>query len=104
MIEHDETSFFISSLPPKDKTLNGFLREHWRIENSQHYVLDVTFSEDANGIRKGSSPEISGGFRRMALNILQQDTTLKDSIRGKRLRAGWDETVLDKIYAGFHPV
>jgi len=40
----------------------------------------------------------------MALNILQQDTTLKDSIRGKRLRAGWDETVLDKIYAGFHPV
>jgi len=32
---------------------------------------------------------------------LRQDTTLKDSIRGKRLRAGWDESVLDKIYAGF---
>jgi hypothetical protein len=38
----------------------------------------------------------------MALNILQQDTTLKDSIRGKRLHAGWDEGVLDKVYAGFN--
>lgn len=100
--DHDEVSFFISSLPPKVKTLSSYLRGHWKIENSQHYVLDVTFSEDASRIRKGNAAEISGGFRRMALNILRQDTTLKDSIRGKRLRAGWDETVLDKIYAGFH--
>lgn len=100
--DHDEVSFFISSLPPKVNALSGYLRDHWKIENSQHYVLDVTFSEDASRIRKGSAPEISGGFRRMALNILRLDTSLKDSIRGKRLRAGWDETVLDQIYAGFH--
>jgi len=61
-----------------------------------------TFSEDASRIRKGSAPKISAAFRRMALNILRQDITLKDSIRGKRLRAGWDEDVLDKLYAGFH--
>jgi predicted transposase YbfD/YdcC len=102
--EHDETSFFISSLPPKIRTLSSYLRDHWKIENSQHYILDVTFSEDASRIRKGSAPEISGAFRRMALNILQRDTTLKDSIRGKRLRAGWDETMLDEIYSGFHAV
>lgn len=100
--EHDETTFFISSLPPKVKRLSRLLRGHWKIENSQHYVLDVTFSEDASRIRKGNSPEISAAFRRMALNILQRDTTLKDSIRGKRLQAGWDDTVLDHIYAGFH--
>ncbi|MCD0458137.1 ISAs1 family transposase [Roseiconus lacunae] len=102
VVEHDETSFFISSLPAKVKTLSTYLRDHWKIENSQHYVLDVTFSEDASRIRKGSALEISGGFRRMALNILRQDTTLKESIRGKRLMAGWDGTILDKIYAGFH--
>lgn len=99
--EQDETMFFISSLDPKVKRLSRLIRGHWGIENSQHYVLDVTFSEDASRIRKGSAPEVSAALRRMALNILQQDTTLKDSIRGKRLRAGWDESVLDKIYAGF---
>lgn len=80
----------------------GHIRDHWKIENSEHYVLDVTFSEDASRIRQGNSPEISAAFRRMALNILQRDTTVKDSIRGKRLRAGWDDSVLDAIYAGFN--
>ena len=37
----------------------------------------------------------------MALNILQQDTTIKDTIRGKRLRAGWDGVALDAIFNGF---
>jgi predicted transposase YbfD/YdcC len=100
--EHDENMFFISSLPPKVKRLSRHIRDHWKIENSEHYVLDVTFAEDASRIRQGNSPEISAAFRRMALNILQQDTTVKDSIRGKRLRAGWDDSVLDAIYAGFN--
>ncbi len=99
--EHDETTYFISSLPPKVKRLGNLIRDHWKIENSEHYVLDVTFSEDASRIRKGSSPEVSAAFRRMALNILQRDSSLNDSIRGKRLRAGWDDSVLDAIYAGF---
>ncbi len=81
--------------------LSRHIRGHWAIENSQHWVLDVTFAEDASRIRKGSSPEIAAAFRRMALNILQRDTTQKENIRGKRLRAGWDEKVLDAIYAGF---
>lgn len=102
--EHDENTFFISSLPPKVRRLSRLLRDHWKIENSQHYVLDVTFAEDASRIRVGHSPEISAAFRRMALNILQKDTTVKDSIRGKRLRAGWDDNVLDNIYAGFSDV
>jgi predicted transposase YbfD/YdcC len=99
--EHEETLFVISSHPPKVKMLSKHIRGHWGIENRQHWILDVTFAEDQSRIRKGSSPEISAAFRRMALNILQQDTTLKENIRGKRLRAGWDETVLNAIYAGF---
>jgi predicted transposase YbfD/YdcC len=98
---HEETMFAISSHEPKVKMLAQHIRGHWGIENRQHWVLDVTFAEDASRIRKGSSPEISAAFRRMALNILQQDTSLKENIRGKRLRAGWDETVLDAIYTGF---
>lgn len=101
---HEEVSYFISSLPPKVKRLSQLLRDHWKIENSEHYVLDVTFSEDASRIRQGAAPEIAAALRRMALNILQQDTTLKETIRGKRLRAGWDENILDAIYAGIKAV
>lgn len=101
--EKDElqTSFFITSLAPKVRALASHVRGHWGIENSQHYILDVTFAEDSSRIRSGTAPEISASIRRMALNILQRDKTVKDNIRGKRLRAGWDETVLDKIWAAF---
>ncbi|TWT81308.1 hypothetical protein CA13_27600 [Planctomycetes bacterium CA13] len=102
--EHDENTFFFSSLPPKVKRLSRLLRDHWKIENSQHYMLDVTFSEDASRTRVGNSLEISAAFRRMALNVLQRDTTVKHSIRGKRLRAGRDGSVLDNIYASFRGV
>lgn len=98
---HEETMFFITSHQPKVKMLSGFIRGHWGIENREHWILDVTFSEDASRIRKGAAPEISAAFRRMALSILQHDTSIKENIRGKRLRAGWDDKVLDAIYAGF---
>ncbi len=101
---HQETMFFITNHAPKVKLLSRHLRGHWTIENSQHWVLDVTFAEDASRIRKGSGPEIAGAFRRMALTILQRDTTIKENIRGKRLRAGWDENALDQIYAAFTAV
>ena len=98
----EETMFFISSLPPRVRTLAKHLRGHWGIENSLHWVLDVTFGEDDSRIRKGNGPEIASMFRKLALNILQRDTTLKSSIRGKRLQAGWSNDVLEAILAGFN--
>lgn len=97
----EETTLFISSLQPKVRDLNKRVRQHWSTENQQHYILDVTFSEDSSRIRKGTGPEISSVFRRLALTILQQDTTIKDSIRGKRKRCGWDESVFEKLLTNF---
>lgn len=96
----DETAYFVSSLPPRVKTLARYIRAHWSIENSLHWVLDVTFSEDASRIRQGNAPEIAAVFRRLALSILQQDTTLKENIRGKRVRAGWNNDTLERILCG----
>lgn len=98
----ESQSFFISSLPCRVKAISKHIRSHWSIENSQHHLLDVTFSEDASRIRKGTGPEITSVFRRLALNILQQDTSLNASIRVKRKRCGWDENAFEQLLAGIH--
>lgn len=98
----ENVSTFISSREPKVRDIATRIREHWSIENQQHRILDVTFSEDSSRIRKGNSPEISSVFRRLALTILQRDKTVKDSIRGKRKRCAWDNSVIEKIIANFH--
>jgi hypothetical protein len=36
-----------------------------------------------------------------AFDILQRDTTLKASIRGKRKLCGWNEAAFEKLIAGF---
>ena len=102
--ESTEVAYYISSLPPKVRQFAAAARSHWGVENSLHWCLDVTFSEDKSRIRKGNGPEISGMLRRLALSILKQDTSLKSSIRGKRLIAGWNEEALTKILAGFSGV
>jgi len=99
--ESHAVTFFISSLPPRVKRIARHVRGHWGIENSLHWVLDVTFGEDDSRLRKDDSPEIASIFRRLALSILQQDTSLKSSIRGKRLQAGWNEEILERILCGF---
>jgi predicted transposase YbfD/YdcC len=100
----EETVLFISSLPPRVRKLAKYLRGHWGVENSLHWVLDVTFREDDSRIRKGSGPEIASMFRKLALNILQRDTTLKSSLRGKRLQAGWNNDALEAMLAGFNKI
>ena len=95
---------FITSMPSAVRKTRDILRSHWSIENSQHYILDVTFTEDSSRIRKGTGPEISSVFRRLALTILQQDTSIKGSIRGKRKVCGWDESAFERLLAGFSDV
>jgi len=99
--ESHAVTFFISSLLPRVKRIARHVRGHWGIENSLHWVLDVTFGEDDSRLRKDDSPEIASIFRRLALSVLQQDTSLKSSIRGKRLQAGWNEEILERILCGF---
>jgi predicted transposase YbfD/YdcC len=100
-IEGDEVAVYLSSLPPKVRTFARAVRGHWGIENRLHWSLDVTFAEDQSRVRKDHGPANLAMLRRLALSILQQDTSCKDSLRGKRLAAGWDETRLLKILIGF---
>jgi predicted transposase YbfD/YdcC len=86
-----------ASLSGEVKRIAQAVRSHWGIENSLHWVLDVSFSEDANRTRKGHAPENYAILRHIALNSLRKDTTSKKAIKLKRLRAGWDTDYLEQL-------
>ena len=82
-----QVQFYLSSLPV-DAQLNGrAIRQHWSIENQEHWILDVTFNEARCRIRSLNSPRNLAAIRRMFLNAVNQETTLKRSLRQKRKRA-----------------
>jgi predicted transposase YbfD/YdcC len=99
--ETGEVAYFLSSLPPKVKTLAKRIRQHWSIESQLHWVLDVTFTEDASRIRKRHAPQTSAMLRRLAVSILSADTSVKDNLRGKRYRASLSTDVLERILLSF---
>jgi predicted transposase YbfD/YdcC len=92
-----ETRYFISSLTGRAHKVANAAREHWAIENSLHYVLDVTFNEDKSRIRKDNSPENLVVLRRIALNMIKKEQTPKLSVRRKVKTAGWDNSFLERI-------
>jgi len=91
--------YFLSTLPARARRHARVIRDHWGIENSQHWVLDVTFREDDCRIYKGHGPENFAHLNRLALSLLKQHPG-QDSIRGKRKKCGWDDTFLLEVLAG----
>ena len=100
-VEKGEVSYFLTNLPNKVKPFAKLVRQHWSIESTLHWVLDVTFTEDASRIRRQHGPQTSAWLRRMAVSILSQDTAIKDNIRGKRYRASLSTDALETIILGF---
>jgi predicted transposase YbfD/YdcC len=92
-----EQQYFICSFDRGAQCFAGAVRRHWGIENSMHWTLDVSFREDESRIRRGEAPENFAVLRRMALNLLKRETTMKKGVKQKRLKAGWDEAYLDKV-------
>lgn len=92
-----ESSYYIGSIGNNAERFANAVRSHWAIENSLHWVLDVSFREDESRIRKGNAPENFAVLRHIALNMIKSETSLKKSIKSKRLRAGWDNDYLLRV-------
>jgi predicted transposase YbfD/YdcC len=94
-----DVRYYINSFASDAKRFAGAVRGHWGIENSLHWVMDVTFREDDSRIHKDYGGENVSWLRRLAISLIKRDTTIKDSIRSKRIRAGYDVEFLKQILA-----
>ncbi len=96
-VSSTERRYYLTSHEPDAEKLQKMIRQHWAIENSCHWVLDVVWDEDSSRIRKANAAENVALLRKMALNLLKVDTTVKDTIRGKRLQAAFNDEVLARL-------
>lgn len=96
-----ERRYYISSIGVDVELFAKAVRGHWEVENKVHWVLDVTYGEDASRIRKGYGAENLAVLRRMTLNMLRQDTKNKKiSLRKRRFFCALDEKYLEKTVFG----
>jgi predicted transposase YbfD/YdcC len=80
--------YYISSLKPNSgEQIAGLIRNHWSIENSQHWTLDVAFNEDQSRVRKDHGDQNLAVLRRLALGLLRRDRRVKVGAQNKRLKA-----------------
>ena len=94
-----EQAYFISSAAAQADRLGEAVRAHWSIENSCHWVIDVSFNEDQSRIRRGDSAQNFALLRQFALNLMKQNSA-KASIRKKLFRASLNDEFRFQVLAG----
>ncbi len=96
----NDVRYYISSLADTPENVLHSVRSHWAIENTLHWVLDMSFHEDYSRIRKGNAPYAMAIIRHVALNLLQLAKTNRQSIKRLRKMCGWDDHTLDLVING----
>lgn len=65
----------LSTLPPElafPERLLELVRGHWGIENSLHYVRDVTKGCDRSRLRTGHAPQIMAALRNLVITLIHR--------------------------------
>lgn len=91
----NEVSYYLSSLPAH--VVAHGIRAHWSVENQLHWSLDVAMREDAAQSYKAQGPHNLSLLRRMALQMLKSDSSVKIVVQAKRKRAGWNLAYLEQL-------
>ncbi len=92
-----ERRFFLSSLPLDAPRFAKAVRDHWGVENSLHWSLDVTFREDDSRARTKNAAQNVASLRRIALNLIKKDSSQKCSQKSKRIAAALDPDFLKHL-------
>jgi predicted transposase YbfD/YdcC len=91
-----EVRYYLSSLAMGVKPFARAVRSHWGIENSCHWVLDMTYREDESRIRETTLRENFAWLNRFTLSLLKQHPD-RLSLAMKRRSCGWDENFLMEV-------
>lgn len=94
-----ERRYYLLSLDGDVQRFATAVRSHWGIENQLHWFLDVAFDEDQSRIRSGHALENMTLMRKIALNLLAKEDSVKVGKKAKRLKAGWNNDYLLKVLA-----
>lgn len=94
-----ETRYFLSSLTLGVKRFATAVRQHWGIENSCHWTLDVTYGEDGLRHRDAKLRQNMAWLNRFTLSLLKQHPA-KISIARKRRKCGWSDDFLLQVLTG----
>jgi predicted transposase YbfD/YdcC len=90
--------YFITSLGADAEAIAAAVREHWAIENSLHWVLDMVWREDESRARAGNAAENLSSTRRLAHNLIKaEDPDSRKSVRMRTRIANWDTDYLLKL-------
>lgn len=76
--------YFLTSADASPTVIAAAVRNHWAIENSLHWVLDVGFREDDSRIRDRNAAANLSVLRKIAINLVKTNTTRKGSIKRRR--------------------
>ncbi len=91
-----DVRYFIASRFFSGQRFAQAVRGHWGIENSLHWVLDVTFDEDQSRARERRLADNLSWLRRFAISMLKRHPS-KHSIKGKSEIAGWNNDFLMQV-------
>lgn len=70
---------------------------HWSIENKLHWLMDIAFSEDTFRKRAENAAQNFSILRKIALNLLKNEVSERQGIKGKRLKTAYDQNYLISI-------
>jgi len=83
--------FYIASFVDSPEKMARGIRDHWQLENSLHWVLNVTFRQDDCSIRKANAASSFATINHAALNLLRQGPGKKMSKPQKRRSSAWGD-------------
>lgn len=93
-----EHRFYISSLPADAARLNQSIRQHWRVENSLHWCMDVVFGDDKMRARTDNAAHNFAVMRHFALNLIRlAPSKRKGGLKVRRLIAATSDAYRAEI-------